>query len=255
MSDYVSLTTACALLAKRLGLDAATLVAYANEDTHGGADTGLGAMSLDRDEGRLLYALIRALRPPRVIEIGVCQAVSSAHLLAALDANDSGVLDSYDIDPLAGTDAEPHRRWGMHTADALEVDFGYADFVFEDAAHTLDFSTAIYGKLKALAPRIIVVHDYYTDEVYENFFVRQAFEAVFGDEAFGVKLENCFRGLGVWINPMWVETETITSDPPNTVFTISDSRPSDAPLLKIDNEQRISTKRVRREKKAQHERH
>lgn len=201
-----TLANALTLLATKLNLPPADLMAYANEDPHGGVDTGYSGMSIHCDEGRVLYALVRALKPQHAIEIGVCEGVSTLHLLAALDANGQGVLDGYDLDPHAGKHIPTSAaRWTFHAEDALDADYPPAEFVFEDAAHTLDFSLAIYAHLKALEPRVLVVHDYYTDEVYGNFYVRQAFESVFGAEAFGVKLHDCFRGLGVWVNPNWRE--------------------------------------------------
>lgn len=207
------LSDALTLLVAKLNLPAAELIAYADEDTQGGVDTGYSGMSIHRDEGRVLYALVRALRPQHAIEIGVCEGVSSLHLLAALDANGQGTLDGYDLDADAGKHVPANAaRWTFHAGDALDAEYPPAEFVFEDAAHTLDFSIAIYEQIKVLAPRVLVVHDYYTDEVYGNFFVRQAFETVFGDQAIGIKLHDCFRGLGVWINPDWHEaaqTETV----------------------------------------------
>ncbi len=197
------LSDALTLLASKLNLPASELIAYADEDTQGGVDTGYSGMSIHRDEGRVLYALVRALKPQHAVEIGVCEGVSSLHLLAALDANGKGILDGYDLDASAGKHVPANAaRWTFHAGDALDADYPPAEFVFEDAAHTLDFSTAIYEHLKALAPRVLAVHDYYTNEVYGNFFVKEALETVFPD-SFGIKLHDCFRGLGVWINPDW----------------------------------------------------
>jgi hypothetical protein len=51
---------------------------------------------------------------------------------------------------------------------------------------------------------VLVVHDYTTGEVYDNFYVKQAFDTVFPD-GFGLKIKDAFTGLGVWINPEWHE--------------------------------------------------
>lgn len=197
------LSDALTLLGSRLEIPAGDLIAYADEDTQGGADTGYGGMSIHRDEGRVLYALVRALKPARALEIGVCEGVSSLHLLSALAANGDGRLDSYDTDPDAGklVTWELGERWTFHAEDGLDADLSPAEFVFEDSAHTpLEFCVALFEKLKALNPRVLVTHDVYTDEVYGNFFVRGAFDTVFPD-GIKIKLHDCFRGLGIWINP------------------------------------------------------
>lgn len=199
------LSDALTLLATRLSLSPSELIAYAAEDTHGGTDTGYAGMSIHRDEGRLLYALVRALKPQQAVEIGVCEGVSTLHLLSALEANGAGVLDSYDIDATAGRVVTPELtagRWTFHAEDALLSDFPAAEFIFEDAAHTLEFSLPMYERLKLQAPRVLVVHDAYTHEVYQGFYVKEALETVFPD-SFCIKLHDCFRGLGFWINPNW----------------------------------------------------
>lgn len=203
IAPAIYLSDALTLLAQRLRLSPSELIAYADEDTHGGTDTGYAGMSIHRDEGRLLYALVRALKPVQAVEIGVCEGVSTLHLLSAIHANGIGHLDSYDIDPEAGKLVIAATSWTFHAEDALLSEFPAAEFIFEDAAHTLEFSLPMYERLKLQAPRVLVVHDYYTAEVYGNFYVREAFESVFGDQAFGIKLHDCFRGVGVWINPDW----------------------------------------------------
>lgn len=44
-----------------------------------------------------LYALVRLLRPERIVELGVCSGVSSAHFLAGLRRNHRGRLYSIDL--------------------------------------------------------------------------------------------------------------------------------------------------------------
>lgn len=53
-------------------------------------------------QGALLYLLVRALRPRRVVETGVRPGYSSAWLLAALDANRAGELYSVGPGPMEG---------------------------------------------------------------------------------------------------------------------------------------------------------
>jgi predicted O-methyltransferase YrrM len=84
----------------------------------------LGAlMAGDPSLGELLYGLVRALRPPVVVETGVATGVTSAYLLAALADNGTGRLHSIDLpatalltNGLVGSAVPPalHERWVYH---------------------------------------------------------------------------------------------------------------------------------------------
>lgn len=178
------------------------LIAYAAEDNVGGRDTGAwDSMSTFADEGRVIYALVRALKPRHVLEVGVASGGTSTHILSALEANGDGDLYSIDIEANCGINV-PERlrhRWSFNVADALTADLPAADFVFEDGAHTMEFGRAIYPRLKALAPRAIVAHDYFTHEVYGGFHVKEAFDEALPGGA-GVKIDGAFTGLGYWFN-------------------------------------------------------
>lgn len=62
-------------------------------------------------EGLRLYAVLRKLRPRVAVETGVCNGVSTAFLLLALDANGVGELHSLDLPEFAGEDYEPGTFW------------------------------------------------------------------------------------------------------------------------------------------------
>jgi predicted O-methyltransferase YrrM len=62
-------------------------------------------------EGLRLYAVLRKLRPAIAVETGVCNGVSTAFLLLALDANGAGELHSLDLPEIAGEDYEPGTFW------------------------------------------------------------------------------------------------------------------------------------------------
>lgn len=62
-------------------------------------------------EGLRLYAVLRKLRPAIAVETGVCNGVSTAFLLLALDANGAGELWSVDLPEIAGEDYEPGTFW------------------------------------------------------------------------------------------------------------------------------------------------
>jgi len=62
-------------------------------------------------EGLRLYAVLRKLQPRVAVETGVCNGVSTAFLLLALDANGAGELHSLDLPEIAGEDYEPGTFW------------------------------------------------------------------------------------------------------------------------------------------------
>jgi predicted O-methyltransferase YrrM len=63
------------------------------------------------DEGLRLYELLRQLEPRVAVETGVCNGVSTAFLLLALDRNGSGELHSIDLPEIAGEEYETGTFW------------------------------------------------------------------------------------------------------------------------------------------------
>lgn len=73
--------------------------------------------------GGLCYELVRATRPARVVETGVATGVTTAYLLAGLEDNGAGLLESIDLPPLelsaagavgAAVPPELRARWRLH---------------------------------------------------------------------------------------------------------------------------------------------
>jgi predicted O-methyltransferase YrrM len=62
-------------------------------------------------EGLRLYAVVRKLRAYAAVETGVCNGVSTAFLLLALEANGAGELHSLDLPEIAGEDYAPGTFW------------------------------------------------------------------------------------------------------------------------------------------------
>lgn len=207
-----SFNNALHTVADYLALDAKALVAAA-DDAPVFEHTVFGGMSVDIEEAAFLYALVRVLKPERALEIGAFAGVSADHILAALTDNKQGDLVSVDV---ADQSLPSKPRWTYQIADATTADLPGADFVFEDSAHDMPSATVILEKVKALNPRVVVSHDYYSDELYSDpvgFQVRQAFEAVFGAEnVLGVKWDSSLRGFGIWRNPDW-QTPDVEATP------------------------------------------
>ncbi len=63
------------------------------------------------DEGLRLYRLLRDVRPQVAVETGVCNGVSTAFLLLALEDNGAGELHSIDLPEVAGAAYEEGTFW------------------------------------------------------------------------------------------------------------------------------------------------
>jgi predicted O-methyltransferase YrrM len=63
------------------------------------------------EEGLRLYRLLRDVRPQVAVETGVCNGVSTAFLLLALEDNGTGELHSIDLPEVAGEEYEEGTFW------------------------------------------------------------------------------------------------------------------------------------------------
>jgi predicted O-methyltransferase YrrM len=96
------------------GASPALLKQYRRELSEGGLPDllvarGAGvAFTRELPQAALLYLLVRALRPQRIVETGVRPGYSTAWFLAALDANGAGDLVSLGPGPTAGRAAGVH---------------------------------------------------------------------------------------------------------------------------------------------------
>jgi predicted O-methyltransferase YrrM len=63
------------------------------------------------DEGLRLYRLLRDVRPRVAVETGVCNGVSTAFLLLALEDNGEGELHSIDLPEVAGEEYKQGTFW------------------------------------------------------------------------------------------------------------------------------------------------
>ena len=74
-----------------------------------GKPWGFGGIT--RGSRSRLYAVVRALRPRVLVETGVCNGVSSAVILQALEDNQIGSLYSIDLPEFAEPEARPTDHW------------------------------------------------------------------------------------------------------------------------------------------------
>jgi predicted O-methyltransferase YrrM len=163
-------------LATYYKLDASELLAYADEDNIGGYDdkhngkvtrTGNPVWeigSLWEVEGKILYALIRALKPAHVVEIGSFHGCSATHICEALLKNGKGKLTSVDINHNFKPPAKFKGVLKQVQIDLFKYEFPKTpkvDFVFEDALHEPGQVSHIWNLFKKSAKKgaAILSHD------------------------------------------------------------------------------------------------
>lgn len=157
-------------LEKYLGLELDSLLPFAQADDVGGFHPNRELAKWDVGaiwdvEGKTLHALIRALKPQTVVEIGSGKGCSTTHIVTALALNGSGHLTTIDR---GNTPRVPDglEDWvEIRNGDALEwleaQSDGSIDFILEDADHSEALCYAI-GELakRKLAPGgVLLAHD------------------------------------------------------------------------------------------------
>lgn len=171
-------------IANAYGLGSYDLIGYSYEDEISGWDQGYGEWpvgSLWTVEGRILYALIRALKPELVVEIGTNVGCSASHMASALKMNGTGKLMTFDT---CSSIAIPPNRDGVSqvfrqgqlipvdlmpyvelvNADGIDYLNKYiadVDFIFEDGAHSFEGTRDawIAGLAKLNPGGLIISHD------------------------------------------------------------------------------------------------
>ena len=161
-------------IADYTGLDISTLSKEAHLDQIGGYHSdpnkrAFASGSIWGVEGQVLYGLVRALRPLRVLELGTCSGCSTNHIAAALEANREDYGDDVQMVTVddGATDASPklsHDFIKVVTMDAIDYLQGYAgrfDLLFEDSKHQSDFVRDVYVNALRLANSgaVLISHD------------------------------------------------------------------------------------------------
>jgi predicted O-methyltransferase YrrM len=156
-------------------LTPADVIPYAAQDLHGGYnaayDDGFPSGSLWRVEGQALYAIIRALKPQNVLELGTWHGASATHILQALHDNNGGHLDCVDSraygdiaigdmipDTLRSRVTIHQTTFEQHLATLKANSY---DFIFEDGMHDAPQVAFLWGEAKRLLKPggMIVSHD------------------------------------------------------------------------------------------------
>lgn len=152
------------------------MIRYSRDDPHGGYndayDDGFPVGSMWRVEGQMLYALVRALRPMNVLELGTSHGCSATHILQALSDNRAGGLVCVDNGSQVGVigdmiplalkpNATIHQTSVEEWIDtALKEGYTY-DLILEDAMHDAPQVEYVWRHAdKLLNPRgVILSHD------------------------------------------------------------------------------------------------
>lgn len=146
--DGIPLDIALDNIATAFDLDADTLIDCTHEDSYGGYhasyDDGFPVGSMWRVEGQVLYALVRAIKPISVLELGTSRGCSATHILQAMYQNGGGMLDCVDNGSQVATIGDlipPHfaGNYEIHNMDMAQFiasapDASY-DLILEDGMH------------------------------------------------------------------------------------------------------------------------
>lgn len=196
-------------LATHFDLDTTTLHDYAAEDEIGGYHTDPAQAtwpmgSLWAVEGQVLYALVRALRPSNVLELGTYAGCSTAHIEAALKKNRKGALVTVDnLHDGKGIDADTGKRVELVNEDAIDYlkkTRSSFDLIFEDLTHETDVTKAAwtYGPKRLEDGGVMVSHDAAHPIVGQT--VRDAIRAAGTRAALVLDIAPADCGLAVWRN-------------------------------------------------------
>lgn len=215
----MKLDQALETIAVPLGLNASDMIMFANEDDCGGFHIDESKRkwtvgSIWEPEGKFLYAVIRALMPSRVLELGAYHGCSTTHILSALTANGKGKLVSVDLYPYAQENVkEPlTKRWTFECTDFISylenvpsVPKAKFDVVFEDGPHdretTEKMIRAVYN-FKAGRPKLIISHD--AEHYLVGQTVREGFSAVL-QPMHTVLIDDTDCGFAWWVDSEKVE--------------------------------------------------
>jgi len=154
-------------IAEDFNLNADELIAYAEEDTldnayDGNPDTSpMG--SVFGAEAKTLYALVRALKPQTLLELGSFRGVSASHIALALQANGSGVLVCVDMKRRMDLFPESLTPFiAFFERDGLEFvsqSSNEWDFVFEDMGHETDQVAHVWTNIRISKGGFLLSHD------------------------------------------------------------------------------------------------
>ena len=207
-------------IADQLGLHAQDLISYANEDTIGGFHSDpvkrqwpMG--SLWEVEGKTLYALVRALKPRRLLEFGTMHGCSAVHMARAMQRNDNGAqllcvdfnmdLAAHLLTTFPDSVTLLQMPFEEFVKEPNDTDY---QFVYEDSIHSAEQVAMLwqYG-VEHVTNGVLVSHDAMHYIVGED--VRRGIQAVVGDKARYYLSDPSDCGLGIYRKITAVETRPV----------------------------------------------
>jgi len=214
----MNLEQALQAIAAQLNLNADDLIRYANEDRIGGYDPdplyqSFPTGSIWGVEGQILYALTRAQRAQRIVEIGGWAGCSATHFAAAVQANGGGIVISVDngselshVSGAHGNLIPPDYRNIIELVNAdgirwlTEQEDHSIDILFDDAAHTPEVVSQIawLAQTKLRPGGVLVAHDAMHFRIGEQVRAGLALAGV-DYRAYLIEPADC--GLAVWRVP------------------------------------------------------
>lgn len=232
------------LMTLQIAIDGDALNKFAAEDRIGGWDLDKGGWpigSLWSVEGKVLYALIRHLRPDLVVEVGTHRGCSTTHIATALDINDNGLIVTLDTAPGVG-DLIPStlnkrvNKVQAHGAKWLfEQPDESIDIIYEDADHSAETCMMIaqLATLKLKPGGLHIVHDAAHDTAWlgdgsqihsdVGATIRRGLEMVLGNQFRVYRTDPSDCGFALWQKPPKVQTDIhSTPEKPKREFVTSD---------------------------------
>jgi len=200
-------------IATDFNLDADELIRYADADEIGGYHTNPHFKKFECGaiwgvEGQIIYALVCALQPENILELGTLRGCSYAHMEAATIVNEGGVITT--------VDNAHNADFNMDAAEYLRTSDDTWDFVFEDTGHGVEITRDIWAlAVQRLNPGgVIISHDAMHPTV--GIEVRTGIErAGFSPKYYLTAPSDC--GLAIWRKPLDTTVSTrksVTKTPP-----------------------------------------
>lgn len=199
-------------LASAYDLDTEDLQAFATMDTVGGfhadpAQRRWNTGAIWQVEGQVLYALIRATKPRFIVNLGVYQGCSLAHMMAAIQAVQA---DNSKYKPVVvGVDLyhpqslpEGVEFLGMDAVQYVEEQMpAKVDLLFEDLDHGVDSVRRVWSAFQAKAKKdaFILSHDAAHFLVGTDVRLGIVASGILDPLILAIEPSDC--GLGIWRKP------------------------------------------------------
>ncbi len=133
------------------------------------------AGSIPTPEARMLYALVREVKPRAILEAGRFLGCSTMHIAQAIKANPFGLLTTIDKEAHPGyipSEYRPCVYWKIADATTYIPNYSFEgpyEFVFEDLDHTYGTTRRFWENILPYTKRgaLLVCHDWFEPAAIE----------------------------------------------------------------------------------------